>query len=1444
MRRVKLRIGKGSLSCLSYASLALTLLLLVPSPFVSMAQATTANSSQYADHGFAALEAGDRVTLSSLETWTGGNLSVGAFERVIRDVFLPLNVREVLLDIGWQNFTAGSPPYQAWVNDWFTASDVMGVSNVLYVGQLTSEGFGSPWVNSLINKDPTVATYYANGTRADFVSLDNPEVARHIETDLGILYSYYGSHPSWVGLGTGSSQTNPYYAADESMPDVGYSNLSISSFVDSPYYSADVNGTGYLPNGELDALWSEFRNVQPAIVLSSGLWMTSSSYQVYGGGSSSSLVGMRFEVPSSTTTLRVQWYGNEVGSPGSLSVTIFGDENGRMDSSEELASLNASASSFTNSRGWQSGVQANGNFSAGWYWVVFSSPSSNVNNYYTFYLKDYLINNATAYAAQPAIGPGFQTGLSTILWLKNQAGENLVIYPYQQTAVGAPAQEFTATRAYSFNTVFLFLSDRAYNPANATLTITDTTDGKIVATGLLSQTLTQGLENWVPIALNATVTTVPGQNYLIKVDDPSVTWTTVMRYTITDPPQAGFQNQTNTLLFELAYVAWSQGLENWGGVGSNGGSAIKTGFMDAVRFSPSDNETVKSVQILMDSSQGVAQNYTSGTVSVAIWGSNPDGSAPEEPRLQQVNVQATRIPYNGFLTASGFNTTVTAGKDYWIVFSANSTEKFTFGRMTSAFEFLVLVSGDGGASWGNPADGPTEFAFTVTLSKETLGTFVSGEIQTPLTSNSIFAQPFVASSDASVGGVYIGPLVPGPHLLISINPTGADGTPTVSPLASGVYDAGNITLDYGPEFVQFSSLATLQKGQKYWIEIHPIDSNYLISSLAYLSSAPSVPFNSSAVVSNNNGLTWKAISKTTALDSEYLLETPPVEPPQYDTQNLFNDLSANHDFSVSSGPLRGWNAYVQASELSTFSGVAQWLSNFTGREFEFDTNAQVNVVNQLNLRNIVVLPTTNSTSTCKELLTEEESAIALGDSQLTYAPLSMLQKCSSDGIGGLAQQLNYVPYVGKDFGLGTSNSVLVVGDQSAANLTSYLSSAFNATYVNLSLNPSLKVGGDLSSFKAILWVSSNNETISSTVSSLLSRYVQKGGELVTTDTSLANLSAFTPKVKEGASGSSLLSASSFLRTALLHTGYASESFHQTITNSTLLARSPNLLLSAVVLGLGKIVFIGFGNASITQISDPLVVVSNILSNAVGVQPPIWYETTDSQASSTVVYSVEGTRGSPLLVWVYNPTSSASAVTLDLNGSYYGLPSSWKTVGLPGPSVALGSGTNVRIQTKIPPEALIGILVVPRSEPLISYSSGLVQTQFAYPNQALYSIAGTYDQSILFMISTNESVNQILLNDRTSLPQTSSAGQLYNATSGWYFDGNSDSLFVKYESTGVDTLRFIFYIPVSSPPVFPQQTVITIFEASIAIEAATLAFLAFRGRRQELRRRSAGNPGAA
>ena len=66
------------------------------------------------------------------------------------------------------------------------------------------------------------------------------------------------------------------------------------------------------------------------------------------------------------------------------------------------------------------------------------------------------------------------------------------------------------------------------------------------------------------MALNTNVTTVAGHEYLLTMTDPSVTWTTVMRYVTTNPARAGFQNQSQTLLFQLANVDWTQGLRELG----------------------------------------------------------------------------------------------------------------------------------------------------------------------------------------------------------------------------------------------------------------------------------------------------------------------------------------------------------------------------------------------------------------------------------------------------------------------------------------------------------------------------------------------------------------------------------------------------------------------------------------------------------------------------------------------------------------------------------------------------------------------------------------------------------------------------------------------------------------------------------------------------------------
>lgn len=190
----------------SLITIALLLLLLSSQQFGTNVAATNQpiSSNAFVDHGIAAMNNQDIVSLGMLNSMTGGSQSVMSYEQVIVSQLIPSNVRIVLLDIGWQNYSVGEVPFEQWVANWLSASASEGIQNVFFVSQLTLDGVGSKWIDSLVKSDPYTQTSYANGTLADYISYDNPDVATALESDLSILYSYYGSYSSWVGIGTGT----------------------------------------------------------------------------------------------------------------------------------------------------------------------------------------------------------------------------------------------------------------------------------------------------------------------------------------------------------------------------------------------------------------------------------------------------------------------------------------------------------------------------------------------------------------------------------------------------------------------------------------------------------------------------------------------------------------------------------------------------------------------------------------------------------------------------------------------------------------------------------------------------------------------------------------------------------------------------------------------------------------------------------------------------------------------------------------------------------------------------------------------------------------------------------------------------------------------------------------------------------------------------------------
>jgi hypothetical protein len=1148
---------------------------------------------------------------------------------------------------------------------------------------------------------------------------------------------------------------------------------------------------------------------------------------------------MRFYLPQNESDLQLGWYGDKVGRPAPLQIQVLGDQNGRL-SKVVYGNTTIDGAEVGSTAGWQMPAALTGNFSAGYHWVLFSSPGSDNSSYYEVYMSNYQVGNNTALAWEAYVGPWFQHG-SSVLWIKDSLGDNVTVYPCVQVDTSPlTTQTFTASRSYTFNTIFLFLSERGYNPTNGTLTVSDeTANDATLATGVLSQSLIQGLMGWVPIILDNSVITIPGHTYLLTVSEPhfGYSWRVVMRGLYTDPSTAGFQNQSRYWLFRLGNIEWGQSHYDFSELTPNVRDAVSSGYMDAVRVIPSTNETFTSVQILMMSNTQPG-NYTTGTFSVGIWDGN--GSQPIGPPLEQVSIPATDVQANGFLNISRFNQGVVAGRDYWIVFSANSTEHFTIGRLVGGYAYLVKVSSNNGLNWYGPRAGPTEFAFVASFSNQSLGNYIEGFPSVELSPNSDLAQSFVASNDTQVDGVFLGPLGQGPDVRVSIYPDTGHGRPSLDPIASGVFDTNNVTYDVGLQFVQFSSVANLQKGQMYWLEITPIGGYCRLSLIEYLPSAPAVPKNSSALLSSNNGLTWARVSNDTSLIL-YSLASPVTPLPSLSTSAITSDLASYHSFSIQNGILRGWNAFLEASRLDLYSQVTLWLNNATGRQFQFFASAEANEVVQLKPVDFTALSESEQNTDCASAT----------DSLISQMPFSGQQFFSEDGLSSssceavlrpLAAQLSQMLYVGGNYGVSTGEDVLVVGDPQASNLSRTLSVAYNCTYTQLSLDAGLGDESNLTQYKVILWTSEVDPFGSGNLTRRLEAYVARGGELIVilTDGKSSTVADLLYSLPVEGSPGQLNTGAAFLNASTLHTGYAGLLSISNISSSSTLAISGSLTLGVHNYGQGRFAFVDLSSPAFPQVSDLSTLLSNLISQSSGNGSPVWYGLTSPGTQSPLLFAILGSNGEPVLLWFVNPTNSPANTTLNLDSSYYGLSSSHKVIDLDKMSVSASSGSVVQIHIMLAPDSWDPVFIVnSRATWLTDYTNALLKGEFVYPNQSLHDFLGEVGQTTVVGFSSDSNIGEVVLNDRSQLPVLSNMGAIASASQGWYFDAGTNTLFVKYTATGIDELRIILMSKTKTPT--PTVPVSLLFKILILFVAAEVSLFTFGvAVKPAMKRRTTGN----
>lgn len=1389
---------------------AFLLLLLLLLPSLASSQAQTGNisgvtSSQYTDQSLSLLSNQDMITLSTLNAWTQGQLSVGSYENAIQQNLLPLNIRTILLDIGWQNYPIGAIPYQVWLNNWLTASDVLGVSNVFYVGQLTQSGINSTWVNSLLKIDPAVRTYYSSGQPANYVSPDNHDVALALEKDLSLLYSYYGNHTSWVGLGTGYSNNSPYFSSNSTMPVLGYSNYSISNFVNSNFYMRDINSSGYDPNGSLDALWSSFRAMNQSIVLSSGNWWTSSPVHVYARAPYENLATMKFYLPKNTTGgINVQWYGEKMGNPGALSVLIYSGVSGHL-SGPPVSNQTVDESSFTGSTGWQKPISFSGNFSAGYYWILFSCLG-NSQNYYNIYVGDYQIGNTLA-GQMPRLTSSLPTSISSVLWVTNSSGATLSLYPYYNDVVSVPTtQTFVASSTFSFNTVFLFLSDRHLNPTNGTLEVLDASrNNKLIASGILSQSLSHGIQEWTPVILDNTVTTVKGDSYDLVLTEPNggYSWRVVLRGLETNPVSAGFQNQSQYWLFKLGLSNWGQSYLDFTSMQNTGPDSVTNRTMAALGFKPSANETLESLRLLFNNPAANGTNYTAGNLEVSVETSNfssigcaygPPCSygVPSGKPLQTVSIPGNEIPTNSWLNITGFNLSVNSSTQYWIVFTTNSSQSYPFARLVSPFNLPVIVSFNRGLSWTFSGEGPTEYSCVITLTHEQIGNAIDNIHGIGLGSSTYFAQPFIASSSGQIDGVSIGPISrgstsPSDLLQVSINPDDGQNAPSSLSIASGVISGNNITLPYSLQFVQFLSVARLHAGEKYWIVVRPIIGRFSIFPAFYSESPFPKSQNITALQTQNSGFDWRKINNDTVYAS-YFFASPPGSPLQdLNTSQIYQSLSQNHDFSDSLQPPRGWSAYIQYSELSTYHQITSWLSNYSLRSFTFYTSNDVGAAANLAYSDLLASPPINSNS-CAELTNYFLAHIPTQGQQ--YHPTtgrSLLSGCNSPDISELAVQLGLMKYEGTNYGSSQRLSVLITGDTEASNLTNSLKSAYNVSYTSIDSTTNLTQKIGAGNYSSIIWTAQNS---SSDSLHALEVYLANGGQLIIAETLpswMSNLTNFVSNTSSSSTADS--SALSAIAAATANTNLSSSISLERATNNSFVAGGGNITLAEGHYEAGTIVILESKPAIVNapQVSTYTVILSNIVSSTAGNVSPFWYGRGTTQTPLT--YGIMGEKGGPVLVWLSNPSNNSLPVSLELNASFYGLTDSWQLLYPVQLEESAGNSSVVSINATIAPESWTPIYVIPYSPQLaLQYTNLNLVYQEVFPGQSYYLLAGSSNQSAIVILWSKSPISNVTLGNDSNLTKLNSTSSLHSSKEGWYYDTQSNTLFLKYPSSGTDSIR--------------------------------------------------------
>ncbi|MDG6994386.1 MAG: hypothetical protein JRN52_00565 [Nitrososphaerota archaeon] len=208
-------------------------------------------------------------------------------------------------------------------------------------------------------------------------------------------------------------------------------------------------------------------------------------------------------------------------------------------------------------------------------------------------------------------------------------------------------------------------------------------------------------------------------------------------------------------------------------------------------------------------------------------------------------------------------------------------------------------------------------------------------------------------------------------------------------------------------------------------------------------------------------------------------------------------------------------------------------------------------------------------------------------------------------------------------------------------------------------------------------------------------------------------------------------------------------------------------------------------------------------------PVIWTTTYGNQNwDKNLVYSVDGTPGKPVLIWVGNNDTSPSHFDIHLNAAFYGISSTgWIAINMQNMSViAKNSSSDIHISAVVQGESWLPIYIFNDTlssnlEPL--YSTASIVSSSSSSSSSTYSLDGLTNSSgwlVLRSDSPPSTVSSSLTNTIPSYPNLSSLNQTKIGSycsqvissactswttygrEGWYYDYADNLLYIHFEAS--------------------------------------------------------------